>query len=203
MARTTLALLVALSLTVLPGQGCLTPEPDPGAASCPEGETGYLAIAIQEGGLDPHPEVYTLETDRTATGIVLARGGNGSGPAVGVPDRALTNVTEEEVRRVLAAAAVPDEGRWNVTRAYQARVSQEDLLAVCLALEEAGPDLQTRYPAERCRDGTTLTLRVWTPAGLRVSVAECDAGGNTPFETVHLPLRNATLAAQEQAGVSS
>lgn len=187
--------------------GCAQPEPGPvpgenGPAreDCPSSGEGFLALAVQEGGLAPHPEVYTLQAGGLATGIVLASGQPGNGSAVGVPDRALHNVSADEVRRLLQAADVPDEGRWNVTMAFQGRATDGDLEAVCSALHDRAPELAASYPDEDCRDGTTLSLTLWTPEGVTVSQAHCEGGQGTAFEDVRLTLRNATATARERSG---
>lgn len=188
--------------------GCAQPEPAlaPGgdgvgsAEVCPEDGDRFLVIAVQEGGLAPHPEVYVVRASGLSAGIVLSHGEPPDGSAVGVPDRALHNVSAEEVPRILQAADVPDEGRWNVTTAFQGQASPEDRKGLCTALTERAAALEPSYPDEDCRDGTTLTLTLWTPEGLTVSQAYCEGGLGTPFEEVQQALRNATSTARDRSG---
>lgn len=178
---------------------CHAPRTATNTPECASSADGYLAIAVQEGGLSPHPEVFTLEADGVSTAVVLAQAPGAREDGVGIPERALHNVTADQVRETLRVGVVPDEAGWNVTLAYRGTVTRAELAEVCDRLREAGSQLADRYPAEECHDGTTLTLRLWTPDGLIVSTAECEAAKGTTFDEVRWSLRNATLTARERA----
>lgn len=199
-------------LIVLPAlAGCAQPEPAPApdgdgsglTGDCPDEGDRFLAIAIQEGGLAPHPEVYVVRASGLSAGIVLSEGEPSDGSDLGVPERALHNVSSAEVREILQAADVPDEGRWNVTMAFQGQASRADHERLCSALTERAPDLEPSYPHEECRDGTTLAMMLWTPAGVTISQAYCEGGQGTPFEDVEQAFRNATSTARDRSGAPS
>ncbi len=198
------ALLVLALLTASLLAGCtdqrITP---PSQRTCPAETDGFLAIAVQTGGLDPHPEVFTVQADGTAAGIVLSHGQPAEGEQLGVPDRALHNITETEVRDQLKAAGVPSEGTWNVSLAFQATGNRTAMEQLCQALTSKAPTMDRAYPDEACRDGTTLRLTVWTQGGVAISEAECEAGQGTAFEDVALGIRGVVETARERSGAPS
>lgn len=203
------ALALAMLIVSPAVAGCAQPSPAPApgddqaAADCPTDGSGFLAIGVQEGGLAPHPEVYVVRASGLSAGVVLSHGEPSDGSAVGVPERALHNVSSAEVREILQAADVPDEGRWNVTMAFQGQASRADHERLCRALTERAPNLEPSYPHEKCRDGTTLAMTLWTPDGVTISQAYCEGGLGTPFEEVQQALRNATTTARDRSGAPS
>lgn len=198
------AVLVLALLTASLLAGCtdqqITP---PSQRTCPAEGDGLLAIAVQTGGLSPHPEAFTIRADGTATGVILAQGQPPEGQQVGVPERTLHNVTEAEVRDQLAAAGVPAEGTWNVTMAFQGSGNRTAMEQLCQALTSKAPTLDRSYPDEACRDGTTLHLTVWTQGGVEVSKAHCEGGQGTAFEEVRLGIRGVLNQARERSGAPS
>ncbi len=198
------ALLVLALLTASLLAGCtdqqITP---PSQRTCPAEGDGLLAIAVQTGGLAPHPEAFTVRADGTATGVILAQGQPPEGQQVGVPERALHNVTEAQVRQELAAAGVPAEGTWNVSLAFRGDGNRTTMETLCQALTSKAPTMAATYPDEACRDGTTLRLTVWSQGGFEVSEAHCEGGQGTAFEEVRLGIRDVLDAARERSGAPS
>lgn len=199
-----LALLAVALLTSVALAGCtdqqITP---PSQRTCPAEGSGFLAIAVQTGGLAPHPEVFAVQADGTASGIVLTKGQPAEGEQVGVPDRALHNISQGPVRELLQAAGQPTEGTWNVSLAFQGDGNRTAMNQLCQALTTKALTMERSYPDDDCRDGTTLRLTVWAQGGLAVSEAHCQGGQGTAFEDVRMGIRGVVDKARERAGAPS